>query len=139
MPKWLTLEFLPRNTDLGLLILRLGFAGSMLALHGWGKLQNLISYLGGSGIKMPDVIGIGAPATLILAVLAEFFCSALIVIGLWTRLASLFLAATMGVAFVFFHKMALTGGNSGEEALVFLVGFVVILAAGAGKYSLDRK
>jgi putative oxidoreductase len=135
MSKWLTLEFLPRNVDLGLLVLRLGLGVPMLTLHGWGKLSSLLA----GEARIPDVLGIGSMATLILAVLAEFVGSALVILGLWTRLAAAFLIATMGCAFVLVHKFALTGGNSGEKALVYLAGFLVIFFAGAGKYSFDKK
>ncbi|HUG12191.1 MAG TPA: DoxX family protein [Opitutaceae bacterium] len=135
MSKWLALDFLPRNVDLGLLVLRLGLGVPMLMLHGWGKLMSLLS----GEARIPDVLGIGSMATLILAVLAEVVCSALLILGLWTRLAAAFLIATMGCAFALAHKFALTGGNSGELALIYLVGFLVIFFAGAGKYSVDKK
>ena len=35
--------------------------------------------------------------------------------------------------------MAFTGMNSGEKPFLFLVGFLVLLFAGAGKYSFDKK
>jgi len=139
MKKLLQMEFLPRNADLGLLLLRLGLGIPMLMFHGWGKLQGLIGVFGGGEAKMPDVLGIGSLPTLILAVIAEFFCSALVVLGLWTRFATLFLIATMGSAFVLAHKMAFTGPGNGEKPFLFLVGFVVLLLTGAGKYSLDKK
>ncbi len=139
MKKLLQLEFVPRNADLGLLVLRLGLGLPMLALHGWGKLMSLIGYFGGGEIKMPDVIGIGSLPTLILAVFAEVVCSALVVLGLWTRFAVLFLIALVGVAFFIAHKAVLSGPGNGELALIFLVGFLALLLTGAGKYSLDRK
>jgi putative oxidoreductase len=135
MSKWLTLEFLPRNADFGLLVLRLGLGVPMLTLHGWGKLSSLLA----GEARIPDVLGIGSMATLILAVLAEFVGSALVILGLWTRLAAALLIATMGLAFALVHKFALTGGNSGEMPLLYLAGFLMILFAGAGKYSFDKK
>lgn len=139
MKKLLQMEFLPRNADLGLLVLRVAFGGCMLALHGWGKLMSLIGSFSGGEIRMGDPLGIGPLPTLILAVIAEFFCSALVVLGLWTRFATVFLIATMGVAFFIAHKAVLSGPGNGELALIFLVGFLALLLTGAGKYSLDKK
>jgi putative oxidoreductase len=135
MKSLLTLEFLPRNPDVGLLLLRIGMGGLLLTLHGWGKLTGVFS--GNFGV--PDVIGIGSVATTILAAFAEFVCSALVVIGLWTRLASVFVLATMASAFVFAHGMKLVGPGNGEKPLLFFIGFLILLLAGAGKYSLDKK
>lgn len=135
MKNLLTLEFLPKNADLGLLFLRIGLGGLMITLHGWGKLSGVFS--GNFGV--PDVLGIGSVATTILAVFAEFVCSALVILGLWTRLASVFLLATMASAFVLAHGMKLVGPGNGEKPLIFFVGFLVLLFAGAGKYSVDKK
>ena len=135
MKNFLNLEFLPRNADLGLLLLRIGLGGLMIALHGWGKLKGVFA----GSFGMPDVIGIGSVATTILAVFSEFICAALVVLGLWTRLASVFLLATMGVAFVAAHEMKLVGAGNGEKPLLFFIGFLILFLAGAGKYSFDKK
>lgn len=139
MKKFLTLEFLPRSVDLGLLVLRIGLGASLFALHGWGKLKGLVGVFGGGEVHFPNVLGIGSLATLILAVFAEIVCSTLVILGLWTRFAAVFVIATTGCAFVFAHKMALTGPRNGELPFLFLIGFVVLLLAGAGKYSFDKK
>lgn len=136
MQKFLTLEFLPRNVDLALLVLRLWLGGSMLALHGWGKLNNLLA---GSS-RFPDVFGIGSTPTLFLAVLTEVLGSLFLILGLWTRPAALALLVTMAVAFFLAHQMNLTDRtNNGELAFIYLAGFVVLVLTGAGKYSADRK
>lgn len=135
MQKFLTLDFLPRNVDLTLLLLRLWLGGSMLALHGWGKLNGLLS----GSTKFPDVFGIGAMPTLFLAVLTEVLGSLFLILGLWTRPAALALAVTMAVAFALAHGMKLTGPGNGEMAFIYLAGFVALVVAGAGKYSVDRK
>ena len=135
MQKFLRLEFLPVNTDLGLLVLRLVLGGSMFWLHGWGKLLNFIN--GRSSFS--DVLGIGETPTLLLAIFAEAICSILIVLGAFTRLAACFVGATMGVAFILVHNARLTGPGNGELAFLYLLGAVVLLLAGAGKYSIDKK
>lgn len=135
MQKLLTLDFVPRSVDLALLVLRLWLGISMSLLHGWGKLSNLIA----GTSKFPDILGIGATPALVLAIFAEFFCSLLLIVGLWTRLAAAMLAITMSVGFFIAHGAKLSGQGSGELAFVYLAGYVVLLLAGAGKFSVDKK
>lgn len=135
MKKFLTLEFIPRSADLALLVLRVWLGASMLSLHGWGKLLGLIN----GTSKFPDIFGIGAMPVLIVAIFAEFLCSAFLILGLWSRLAAFFLATTMGTAFFAAHGAKLSGPGNGELAFVYLAGFVAILMAGAGRYSVDQK
>lgn len=132
----LRLDFLPRSVDLGLLVLRAWLGLSMSLLHGKGKLFGFSEM----SAKFPDLLGIGSPASLALAVFAEVVCSVLLVLGLFTRLAALNLAITMSVAFFLAHKASLAAGpGSGELAFIYLAGFVTLLIAGGGRYSLDAK
>lgn len=135
MQKYLRLEFVPTSTDFALLVLRVWLGASMAYLHGWGKLVNLVN----GTSKFPDVLGIGPTPALILTIFAELLCAVLLAVGLWTRLAAFFLAVTMGVAFFVAHGAKLSGQGNGELAYVYLAGFVVVLLAGAGKFSVDRK
>ena len=68
----------------------------------------------------------------------ELVGGAMIVLGLFTRFAALMLAITMAVAFFMVHKAALSGANPGELALIYLVGFLTLVFAGAGKFSADK-
>lgn len=117
--------------DLGLLILRLGAGGSMLFAHG---LQKLLGYSEMSA-KFPDPIGLGSELSLILAIFAEFLCSALVMLGLVTRLAALPVCATMFVAAFLVH--ADDPFAKKELALLYLVVFVFLALAGGGSFSLD--
>jgi putative oxidoreductase len=132
---FLRLEFLPSSTDLALLVLRLWIGGSMLVLHGWGKLASFNQ----TAAKFADPLGIGSTASAALAVFGEVGCSILIILGFLTRFAALGGAITMGVAFFIVHKAHLTGSNSGEMSYLYLAGFVAILIAGSGKFALDGK
>lgn len=131
----LRLPFIPRSTDLGLLLLRLWTGLAMLVLHGWGKLTNYSTLTE----SFPDPLGIGNAASLAFAVFAEVVCSVLIIAGAFTRLAALSLLFTMGVAWLMVHGGALSGPESGELAAVYLVAYAVLFVAGAGHYSVDRK
>lgn len=133
MKKLISLSFLPTSPDCGLLALRIWLGLSMFLLHGKGKLLDFAGQLEKfKGMGIPTVFG-GA------AIVAESICAILLVLGLATRLSAAFLAATMAFAFYKAHKMVLVGPGSGELAFIYLAGFVAILLAGAGRYSLDSK
>jgi putative oxidoreductase len=133
MQKFLRLEFIASSPDAGLLLLRLWLGGSMLWLHGWDKLMNLFA----GKLSFLDPLGIGEAPSFLLTVLAEVGCSVLLVLGLWTRWAALILAFTMGVAFFVVNSASLKG--SGELAWLYFGGYLVLFAAGAGKFSVDKK
>ena len=130
----LRLDFLPVNADLALLALRLWLGLTLLFNHGLDKLLSFSEKASG----FPDPLGVGHSASLALAVFGEVVCSALLVLGLMARLASLGLAINMSVAFFLVHQTALSGEHSGELAFVYLAGFVALLIAGPGRFSLDQ-
>jgi putative oxidoreductase len=66
-------------------------------------------------------------------------CAGLLVLGLFTRVAALGSAITMGTAFWFAHGTKLTGAGNGELAFVYLGVYVALFIAGGGKFSLDAK
>ncbi|MCA1752086.1 MAG: DoxX family protein [Flavobacteriales bacterium] len=113
-------------------LLRIGLGLGMLT-HGYPKLMKLLE---GGEIKFADPIGIGATASLALAVFAEALCSALIALGLLTRAATVPLIITMAVAAFVVHGSDPFGKK--EMALLYLLGYLVIFAKGSGKLSLDR-
>jgi putative oxidoreductase len=131
----LQFDFLPRNTDAGLLVLRLWLGLSLLVLHGWSKLTGFSEMSG----KFPDPIGVGSSISLALTIFAEVACAVLIAAGLLTRAATATLIILMGVAFFVVHKGALSGPGSGELAFIYLAGFVTLLLTGAGKFSFDAR
>lgn len=122
-----------RNTDLGLLVLRLGMAGMMLT-HGIPKFLELI---GGNTAVVGDPIGVGTLVSSILVVIGEFICPVLILIGLKTRMAAIPVIITMAVAAFMVHGADPFAKK--EFALLYLVGFVVIALMGAGRLSVDKK
>jgi putative oxidoreductase len=117
--------------DLGLLLMRVGFAGTMALGHGLGKLTGF----GERVSQFPDPLGLGSPLNLALPVFAEFFCGIAIVLGLLTRWATIPMIVTMAVAFFIFHGDDPFGDK--ELAFVYLVGFVAIWLTGPGRFSLD--
>ena len=133
--KFLHLNFLPRSADAALLILRIWHGGSLLVLHGWGKVTGFSAMSG----KFADPFGLGPAPSLVLAIIGEAVCTLLLVLGLFTRIAALGAGLTMATAFWYAHGGRLTGTGNGELAFVFLGVFVALFVAGAGRFSLDAK
>ncbi len=119
--------------DIALLFLR-GFTGGfMLFGHGLSKLQQLFS---GAEIKFASPIGLGAGFSLTLSTFAEFFCSALLILGIFPRASLFFLIINMFVAGIIYH--APDSFATKEKALIYLVIFVSLFILGTGKYSLNK-
>tara|TARA_X000000950_G_C13748044_1_gene591440 strand:+ start:620 stop:991 length:372 start_codon:yes stop_codon:yes gene_type:complete len=119
--------------NIALLLLRIVFAGSMLYGHGLSKLNRLIE----GDLSFANPIGIGEAPTLVLAVFSEFLAPLFILVGYKTKVFSLFPAATMFVAAFIVHLSDPFARK--EKAILFLIGFIVIMMMGPGKYSIDRK
>lgn len=119
-------------TDLSLLLLRLAFGGFMLLNHGWGK---MMKFMGEGPIKFGDPLGVGTELSLSLAVFAEVGCAILLILGLFTRWATVPLIITMLVAAFIVHGG--DGFKDMESALMFGTAYVVLLLMGPGRYSLD--
>lgn len=106
--------------------------GIFMLTHGFAKFQNLIS---GGEINFFDPIGLGVEFSFILVVFAEFFCSILLILGLFTRLAAIPLMFAMFVAAFVAH-----GADpfvAKEMSLLYMIAFASIFVIGAGKYSID--
>ncbi len=120
------------KTDLGLLLLRVIFAGTMCFAHGLPKLANYAEY----SERFSDPLGFMGPKVALLATIgAEFFCALAVLFGIMTRLFSLPVIFTMLVAFGIVH--ADDPFQKKELAFLFLGGFTAIALLGAGKYSVD--
>ena len=118
-------------TSVALLVARLWFGLTMLFNHGWDKLTHFKDIVD----AFPDPLGLGHDVTLVLVVFAEVIAALMLAIGLCTRLAALVLVIDMFVAFLMVNKTELTG--QGELAFLYLAGYVVLLIAGGGLFSLD--
>ena len=119
--------------DFAALFLRISFGFNMLLHHGWGKFMRFFE---DGPVKFGDPLGIGKELSLGLVTFAELFCAGLLILGLFTRLATIPLIIAMAVAAFVVHindplqKM--------ELALLYLFAYGAILLMGPGKYSLDR-
>ena len=115
-----------------LLVLRIGSGSLMMINHGLDKLMHFAQ----KAPRFADPFHIGSTTSLSMVVFAEFFCAAFIILGLFTRLATIPLIIAMSVALFFAHKGEFFG--KGESAGLFLVCFIALLFTGPGKVSLDR-
>ncbi|MGB5499134.1 MAG: DoxX family protein [Maribacter sp.] len=120
------------QTNIGLVFLRI-VPAAMLLTHGIPKFQKLIS----GTFEFGDPIGIGTTPSLFLAVIGEFVCPILIIIGFKTRWMAIPPAITMLVAGFIVH--AADPFATKEKAFLFLTFFIAIIFLGPGKFSVDRK
>lgn len=127
--------FAPGNdsmlTSLGLLVLRLWLGLTMFFNHGLDKL----THFSAMSSKFPNPLGIGSAPSLALVTFAETAGALLLALGLLTRFAALTLVIDLGVAFIMVHK-AVSG--MGELAFIYSAGYVALLIAGGGFFSMDK-
>jgi putative oxidoreductase len=117
-------------TSFGLLIIRLGFGGLMVP-HGYSKIVHYAEYKE----KFMSFMGLSPAISLGLNIFAEFVCALFLILGLFTRFATIPLIIAMSVALFMAHNGDMTG--EGQVATLFLLAYVALLFTGAGKYSLD--
>lgn len=120
-----------RYPDLGKLILRVAFGGMMIP-HGVAKLDRLENGL--SNVKFADPIGLGPEVSLILTLIIEIGCSAMVILGIKTRWFLIPLILIMVIAAFVVHGS--DPFKKKEMALLYLAGYLAILLLGSGKYSL---
>lgn len=117
-----------RTNDAFLLVWRVAI-GLLFLQHGITKMQNFdatAQFFASIGLTSPVLVG--------LAIFAEVFCSILLILGFFSRLATIPQIITMLVAFFVAHHGSIA---EGELAFVYLVMFVVMLGVGPGRYSVD--
>ncbi|WP_281632288.1 DoxX family protein [Flavobacterium luteolum] len=120
-----------KNTDLGLLLLRLSTGGLML-FHGVSKLIHGISFL-------VDNMGAFGYAVYIGEVLAPIA----ILLGFRTRIAAVLLAITCVVAVATAHAQDIFtisdhGGYALELLMLYLFGALALFFTGAGKFAVSK-
>jgi putative oxidoreductase len=120
-------------THMALLVARLWFGLTMLFNHGFDKLAHFNDIVG----TFPDPLRLGQEASLIMVILAEVVGALLLTVGLMTRVAAAVLVIDMFVAFLMVHKTEMNGQTGGELVFLYLAGFVMLLIAGGGLFSLD--
>ena len=128
--------------DLASLVLRLGIGGMFMA-HG---AQKLFGAFGGSGIQgfSQMLSGMGFTSPLFwayLAVYAELLGGLFLVLGLFVRIATVFLMIVMAVALVKVHisKGFFLSGGGFEYIFIIMIACIAIMLLGAGRFSITKK
>ena len=119
------------SIDTGLLLLRIGCA--LMLLHGWPKFTNFSE----GSLDWPDPFCVGATVSYSLTVFAELFCTLLLLLGLFSRLALIPLIILMVV--IVFHIHGEDTLADREHAILYLMCYGTLLFTGPGKYSLDGR
>ena len=125
--------------DAGLLLLRFGL-GTILLFHGIYKVTHGVSWMSG------PLGAAGLPAWLSYGVyIGEIIAPALVILGLWTRLAALVIAFNMFMAIFLARrgdigKINPMGGAWAIEIEVLLLVCALALAlTGGGRYGLGKR
>jgi putative oxidoreductase len=127
-----------RNPDLGLVFVRLSVGGLML-FHGFHKLFGGVDGIAGmlEAHGLPGFIAYGA-------LFAEVVAALMILVGAWTRLASVIMVGNMLVAVLMAHGSLIfsvdptTGGWAIELPMLYLLPAVGLCFSGGGKYAVTH-
>jgi putative oxidoreductase len=131
----LLLSLVPHSPDLALLVLRAWIGTSLFLRHGLEKLfgnPEMITHF-------PDPLHVGTYASFAVSTLSDGICSILVIFGFATRLSALTIFTNIFVAWttvVHFQFLA-HGVSPGEAIVLYLGGFLTVVVAGPGRFSLD--
>lgn len=123
-------SLLTGNIAVAITLLRITF-GLLMLIHGYDK----VIHFSGKAPNFFDLLGLGGEITLGLVIFSEVFCSALLCVGLFTRIALIPLIFTMCMAFFVVHNNSLFIEK--EIALIYMLVYLFIFISGPGKISLD--
>lgn len=130
MKKLLSTHYNAFSFNAAMLVLRLAM-GMLMMSHGYDKLVNFSE----KKAVFYNFLSLGSTTSLMLCIFAEFFCALFVVIGLFTRLVSVPLIIVMSIAVFSVHKMDFF--DTGEQASLYLAGYLVLLLCGPGRASVD--
>jgi putative oxidoreductase len=130
MKKLLSTHYSAGAFNFAILLLRLG-VGILMMHHGYDKLTHFNEYKE----QFMSFLGLGKSLSLSLVIFAEFFCSMFLILGLFTRFATIPLLVVAFVALFEAHNGDYFG--KGELITHFLASYLVLLIIGPGKISVD--
>lgn len=110
--------------------------GVIVLPHGWQKLS-----VGPANFGERALVSLGVPLPVFMAYVVTFvelIGGLLLIIGLFSRLAALLLTIDLVVAFLFVH-LPQGFGEATQFDLSLIAGFLAILLAGPGRFSLDYR
>lgn len=130
MKKLFSAKYSAGAVSAAMLLLRLGL-GILMMNHGYDKLIHFGEYKD----QFISFLGMGKTLSLALAVFAEFFCSLFLILGLFTRLATIPLIITMCVVIFSINNGKVFAQH--ESPALYVAGFLAILIIGPGRVSVD--
>jgi putative oxidoreductase len=131
MKKFFSTQYSDTAFNLATLALRLTFGILLIIIHGLDK----INHFSNLQHTFYDFMHIGPQLTLALSIFAEVFCAGLVVLGLFTRFASLVLVIQFSIiVFIVLKGRSLADH---QAALFYLVPFFSVLLVGPGRISVD--
>lgn len=123
---------LGRFASFGPVIIRV-VLGALFVLHGIDKfntgISNVEGFFASNGVPLA---GLTAPVTAVV----EIVVGAALVIGLFTRLSALILAAVLGGAILWVKAPEILG--SSELDLAYIAGLLAVALVGPGRFSVDE-
>jgi putative oxidoreductase len=126
------------TSDIGLLVLRLGYAALLIGFHGWTRFHRAFDYMfhgqPWTFVALVERLGFPVPPLFaVLSALAESVAVLFVGAGLFTRYAAGIIAFNMTVAML----NELFKGDPIELPALYLLGAIVILVLGPGRWALD--
>ena len=130
MKRFLSTKYSAGAFNFAMLLLRI-ITGVLMISHGYSKL-----------VRFPELkntfmnfAGLGSTTSLILIIFAEFFCSILLILGLFTRFATIPIIIGMSVVIFIAHNADFFG--KAETPSLFLGAAITLLLCGPGRISVD--
>ena len=131
MRKLLSTAYSDGAFNFALLVQRVVTGMLMLIGHGLPKISNFSEY----SSNFYDPFHIGHRNSLVLVILAELFCSMLLVLGLFTRIAAFVIVLDLSIAvFIYHHGQPLKNVDLGA---IYLTSIFTIMIIGPGRISVD--
>jgi putative oxidoreductase len=130
MKKLLSTNYSATAFNIALLLIRIVF-GVYTMMSGYEKMVHYTELKS----QFLNFLGMGMSFSLILAIFAEFFCGLFVLIGLFTRLATIPILILFSVAIYKVHHLSLL--TDAKNATLYFCAFLLILLVGPGKASVD--
>lgn len=130
MNRFLSTKYSAGGFNFGMLVLRV-VLGLLLASHGYTKLVKFGEFKN----KFINFMHMGSTLSLSLITFAELVCGILLILGLFTRFASIPIIIGMGVVVFVASNGQIFG--SGERGMMYLAAAITVLFCGPGRISVD--
>ncbi len=130
MSKFFSTKYSTGAFNFGMFILRV-VLGLLVASHGYAKFIKF----GTLKYKFMNFMHLGSTTSLTLIIFAELVCGILLILGLFTRLASI--PIIIGMSVVVFVAANADIFGQGERGMMYLAAAVTVLFCGPGRISID--